>query len=115
MGKPVSTRRRPRFYSKFVDARSKRGTRLEGLAPETPGALLRVLEDGRLQLDNNRSERELRSVAVGRKAWLFVGSDDHGAAAGHLFSMIASARLQGSTPSSTCATSSACSCSGRGR
>ena len=56
-------------------------------------ALLRVLEDGRLKLDNNRSERALRRIAVGRKAWLFVGSDDHGMAAGHLFSLIASARL----------------------
>jgi hypothetical protein len=60
--------------------------------------LLRVLEDGRLLLDNNRSERELRAIAVGRKAWLFVGSDDHGVAAGHLFTMIASARLHGLDP-----------------
>lgn len=56
-------------------------------------ALLRPLEDGRLALDNNRSERELRRIAVGRKAWLFVGSDDHAVSAGHLFSLIASARL----------------------
>jgi transposase len=61
-------------------------------------ALLRVLEDGRLLLDNNRSERELRRIAVGRKAWLFVGSDDHAAAAGHVFSLIASARLHGLDP-----------------
>jgi transposase len=56
-------------------------------------ALMRFLEDGRLQLDNNHSERELRRIAVGRKAWLFVGSDDHAVSAGHLFSLIASARL----------------------
>lgn len=56
-------------------------------------ALLRFLEDGRLRLDNNHSERELRRIAVGRKAWLFVGSDDHAASTGHLFSLIASARL----------------------
>jgi hypothetical protein len=61
-------------------------------------ALLRVLEDGRLILDNNRSERELRRIAVGRKAWLFVGSDDHATAAGHVFSLIASARLHGLDP-----------------
>ena len=61
-------------------------------------ALERVLNDGRLKLDNNRSERQLRRIAVGRKAWLFVGSDDHGVAAGHLFSMIASARLHGLDP-----------------
>ncbi len=56
-------------------------------------ALMRFLDDGRLLLDNNRSERELRRIAVGRKAWLFVGSDDHAVSAGHLFSLIASARL----------------------
>lgn len=56
-------------------------------------ALCRFLDDGRLLLDNNRSERELRKIAVGRKAWLFVGSDDHAQSAGHLFTLIASARL----------------------
>jgi len=56
-------------------------------------ALMRFLDDGRLRLDNNHSETELRKIATGRKAWLFVGSDDHGTSAGHLFSLIASARL----------------------
>jgi transposase len=56
-------------------------------------ALVRFLDDGRLRLDNNHSEGELRKIATGRKAWLFVGSDDHGTSAGHLFSLIASARL----------------------
>lgn len=64
-----------------------------GYAVRQKEALLRVLEDGRLRLDNNESERELRRIAVGRKAWLFVGSDDHGQSAGHLLSLIASARL----------------------
>jgi hypothetical protein len=39
-------------------------------------ALTRFLDDDRLTLDNNRSERELRREAVGRNNWLFVGSDD---------------------------------------
>lgn len=56
-------------------------------------ALRRFLEDGRLPLTNNHSERELRSIAVGRKGWLFFGSDDHASAAANLFSLIASARL----------------------
>lgn len=56
-------------------------------------ALMRFLEDGRLEMTNNRSERALRRVATGRKAWLFVGSDDHGQAAGNLLTLIASARL----------------------
>lgn len=69
-----------------------------GYAVRQKDALMRVLEDGRLVLDNNRSERELRRIAVGRKGWLFVGSDDHAQSAGHLFSLIASARLHGLDP-----------------
>ena len=64
-----------------------------GYAVRQKDALMRVLDDGRLILENNRSERELRRIAVGRKAWMFVGSDDHAESAGHLFSLIASARL----------------------
>jgi transposase len=56
-------------------------------------ALMRFLEDGRLEMTNNHSERQLRKIACGRKAWLFVGSDDHGQAAGNLLTLIASARL----------------------
>jgi len=56
-------------------------------------ALMRFLDDGALEMTNNRSERQLRRVACGRKAWLFVGSDDHGQAAGNLLTAIASARL----------------------
>jgi hypothetical protein len=56
-------------------------------------ALMRFLDDGALEMTNNRSERQLRRVACGRKAWLFVGSDDHGQAAGNLLTVIASARL----------------------
>jgi hypothetical protein len=58
-------------------------------------ALRRFLEDGRLRLENNGSERELRSIASGRKAWLFIGSDDHAQAAANIFSLIASCRLHG--------------------
>ena len=69
-----------------------------GYAVRQKDALIRVLEDGRLVLDNNRSERELRRIATGRKAWLFVGSDDHADSAGHIFSLVASARLHGLDP-----------------
>jgi hypothetical protein len=64
-----------------------------GYAVRQKDALMRVLDDGRLVLENNRSERALRRIAVGRKAWLFVGSDEHAESAGHIFSLIASARL----------------------
>lgn len=64
-----------------------------GYAVRQREALCRFLDDGRLRLDNNGSERELRRIAVGRKAWLFVGSDDHAQAAANLFSLIASCKL----------------------
>ena len=81
--------------AEFERVRDQRGTLRSalGYTMRQEKALRRVLDDGRLFLENNRSERALRKIAVGRKAWLFVGSDDHGAATGHLFSMIASARL----------------------
>jgi transposase len=61
-------------------------------------ALMRFLDDGRLRIDNNESERNIKLVALGRKAWLFVGSDDHGSATAHILSMIASARLHNLDP-----------------
>ena len=54
---------------------------------------MRFLDDGTLEMTNNRSERQLRRIATGRNAWLFVGSDMHGVAASHLLTLIASARL----------------------
>ena len=41
-------------------------------------ALKRFLKDGNIEIDNNTAERALRSVAVGRKNWLFAGSDNGG-------------------------------------
>lgn len=79
-------------YAKVKDQRGLLRSAL-GYAVRQREALLRVLEDGRLGLENNKSERELRKIAVGRKGWLFVGSDQHAESAGHLFSLIASARL----------------------
>jgi hypothetical protein len=81
--------------AEYETVRGQRGLRRKALGylVRQRAALERVLEDGRLLLDNTRSERELRVIAVGRKAWLFCGDDDHAVAAGHLFSLIASARL----------------------
>jgi transposase len=56
-------------------------------------ALRRFLDDGRLRLENNASERELRAIATGRRSWLFIGSDDHAHAAANIFSLVASCRL----------------------
>jgi hypothetical protein len=69
-----------------------------GYAVRQRHALVRFLDDGRLPMTNNHSERQLRRVATGRKAWLFIGSDDHGQAAAAFFTLIASARLHGLDP-----------------
>jgi hypothetical protein len=55
--------------------------------------LSRFLRVGRLPLDNNVSERELRRQAVGRKNWLFVGSDDGGHVNSVFTSLLASCRM----------------------
>jgi transposase len=56
-------------------------------------ALLRYLEDGRLEIDNNRVERLVRLVAVGRKNYLFAGSDAGAERAAVLYTMIATCTL----------------------
>ena len=61
-------------------------------------ALQQFLDDGRLPLDNNISERALRRQAVGRKNWLFVGSDDGGVTNATLVSLLASCRMHGIEP-----------------
>jgi transposase len=60
--------------------------------------LSRFLEDGRLPIHNNMSELALRREAVGRKNWLFVGSDDGGEVNAIFTSVLASARFCGVEP-----------------
>jgi transposase len=64
-----------------------------GYAIRQRDALRRFLDDGRLRLENNSAERELRSIATGRRSWLFMGSDDHAQSAANIFSLVASCRL----------------------
>ena len=61
-------------------------------------ALVRCFDDGRLALDNNPAERALRGVAIGRKNWLFAGSEAGGRRAAALYSLIESAKLNGINP-----------------
>jgi len=76
-----------------------------GYARRQWGALVRYVEDGALEIDNNRSERALRIVAVGRKNWVFAGSDAGGRRAATLYSLTATCRNIGVDPLPTCATS----------
>lgn len=62
------------------------------------GAFTRFLEDGQICLTNNAAERALRCVPLGRKAWLFCGSDRGGQRAAVLYSLIQTARLNDVDP-----------------
>ncbi len=61
-------------------------------------ALIRYCEDGDLEIDNNGAERSLRGVAVGRKNWMFLGSDNGGRTAAVLTSLIATSKRLGIDP-----------------
>jgi len=61
-------------------------------------ALLRFCEDGRIEMDNNAAERALRAVALGRKNYLFAGSDAGGERAAAIYSLLGSAKLNGIDP-----------------
>ena len=61
-------------------------------------ALRRYTEDGELSIDNNLSERTIRCVAIGRKNWMFAGSDRGGQTAATLMSLIATCKLLGVDP-----------------
>ena len=63
-------------------------------------ALLRYCDDGRLEIDNNAAERALRAVALGRKNYLFAGSDRGGESAAAIYSLIGTAKLNGIDPES---------------
>ena len=61
-------------------------------------ALVRYLDDGRIEIDNSAAERALRAVAVGRRNYLFAGSDRGGERAAVFYSLIGSAKLNGMDP-----------------
>src|SRR6202045_625076 len=56
------------------------------------------LEDGRVCLSNNAAERGLRGIALGRKSWLFCGSDRGGQRAAAMYSLIVTAKMNGVDP-----------------
>ena len=61
-------------------------------------ALTRYADDGTVEIDNNPVERAIRPIALGRKNWLFAGSDAGGTRAAAIASLIATARLNGLEP-----------------
>ena len=61
-------------------------------------AFTRFLEDGRICLSNNAAERAMRGVALGRRSWLFAGSDRGGQRAAAIYSLIVTAKLNDVDP-----------------
>ena len=61
-------------------------------------ALKRFVDDGRLEIDNNIAERAMRSIAIGRKNWLFAGSKAGGERAAALYTVIETCKLNGIEP-----------------
>jgi transposase len=61
-------------------------------------AVTRYCDDGRLEIDNNAAERSLRGVVLGRKNFLFCGSDAGGERAAAIYGLIGTAKLNGLNP-----------------
>ena len=61
-------------------------------------ALIRYAGDGRVEIDNNAAERSIRGIALGRKNYLFAGSDSGGERAAAIYSLIETAKLNGLDP-----------------
>ena len=61
-------------------------------------ALTRFCDDGRIEIDNNAAERALRCVSLGRKNYLFAGSDAGGQRAAAIYSLLGTAKLNGHNP-----------------
>lgn len=61
-------------------------------------ALGRFIDDGTIEIDNNAAERSIRPVTLGRKNWLFAGSDNGGERAANVLSLIETAKLNGINP-----------------
>jgi len=112
-GKPAELRctiRQTRAKSLLGDLRSwlEKSLRTLSAKSETAGAiryalshwraLTRYVDDGLLEIDNSAAERALRAVALGRKNYLFAGSNSGGERAAAIYSLAGSAKLNGLDP-----------------
>ncbi len=61
-------------------------------------ALTRYRDDGRIEIDNNTAERSIRPIVLGRRNYLFAGSDGGGESAAHIYTLIGTALLNGIEP-----------------
>lgn len=68
------------------------------LSPAHRSGFIRFLEDGQVCLTNNAAERALRGVALGRKSWLFAGSERGGQRAAAMYTLIGTAKMNDIDP-----------------
>lgn len=86
-----------RKYRKELPAKSATGKAIN-YALNNEEALKRFLNDGKVEIDNNAAERALRSIAIGRKNWMFAGSDNGGDTAAGIYSLIETAKMNNINP-----------------
>lgn len=87
-------------WKKFYSALPKKSSTAQAIsyALNNEVALMRFLDNGRVEIDNNAAERAMRSIAIGRKNWLFAGSDRGGDTAAAMYSLIETAKLNNINP-----------------
>lgn len=85
---------------KFYGQLPKKSTTAQAIAYALNNelALCRFLENGAIEIDNNAAERAIRGIALGRKNWLFAGSDAGGEAAAAMYTLIETAKLNNLNP-----------------
>jgi hypothetical protein len=112
-GQPPSTRvavRRERSASLLADLQAWLTATRATLSVKSPlagaiqytltlwTALTRFVDDGRIEIDNNAAERAIRALVLGRRNYLFAGSDAGGETAARLYSLIGTCRLNDIDP-----------------
>ena len=88
------------WLTQHMKALSRKSVTMEAItyAFNQWSALSRYLNDGRIEIDNNAAERSVRGIAIGRKNYLFLGSDLGGERAATMYSLIGSAKLNDINP-----------------
>lgn len=87
-------------FEKTINALPKQSATAKAInyALNNKKSLMEFLADGKIEIDNNIAERAVRSIAVGRKNWLFAGSDGGGDIAAAFYSLIETAKLNNINP-----------------
>ena len=88
------------YWKKFYNDLPKKSNTARAIAYALNNevALMRFLDSGKIEIDNNAAERAMRSIALGRKNWLFAGSDKGGNTAAAMYSLMETVKLNNINP-----------------